>query len=372
MKTKNIFSKLAKDAKAFSPIVAVLMLVLVSVGSAGAFFIWQSGWQGEIQTNVAGNDEMLGESYLRCGGSSTIYPVLVDAAQAFMADNPQITVEVKTGGSGSGRTGAALGYVDIGASSSTPSDDYYDEYPDMVGTIIGYDAVVPIVNDMSAIGLKAIDDVTLSIIYGVNGLGAASADDCLDEETTPAWADIADNDSVIKWDEVPTYPGSPHKCNGSEIIAIDRSDISGTEECFHKKLANELDDTLASDHQIACGGDYGAQGFGNQGVISEVAATENSIGFCALGLAPEGNTVYYSPAYDAGASFDGDTITEGTRSGIPSTADVAGGVSTQSRTLWVLTKGEPEGLAGKFVDYILWTENNFDFLNNNGYVSIYD
>ena len=372
MEIKNNIKKLAKNAKAVSPVIATLMLVLVAVASAGGFYVWQAEWQ-ETATEDSGDAAGNIRGYLRLGGSSTIYPVSVDCAEDFMKEYPEFKVEVKSGGSGSGRLGAAKGLIDIGASSSDPSDDYYDEYPDMVGTIIGYDAVVPIVNDMSAVGLQALDDVTISILYGVNGLGATPSE-CLDEETLPAWA--SGLTAPIEWDDVPQYPGAPVNvtCSGGPVIVVDRSDVSGTEECFCKKLANELDDTLANDHQIAVSGDYADSGFGNPGVIDKVETTSESLGFAALGLAAEAScdTVYFSPAYDAGATFTGDRITNGTRSGIPSFEDVSSGSSTQFRTLWYLTEGEPAGLAAKFINHLMWTENNINFMHDNGYVSIYD
>ncbi len=59
---------------------------------------------------------------LRVSGSSTVLPLIVDAAKAFKAIRPDIDITVAGGGSGTGINSALNGIVDIGMTSRRPTD----------------------------------------------------------------------------------------------------------------------------------------------------------------------------------------------------------------------------------------------------------
>jgi len=54
---------------------------------------------------------------LQLAGSTTVQPLAEVLAEAFMADNPDVTIEVQGGGSSVGVTSAGEGTVDIGTAS---------------------------------------------------------------------------------------------------------------------------------------------------------------------------------------------------------------------------------------------------------------
>ncbi len=360
-KTKKMkIGKFVKDAKAVSPVIATLMLVLVSVGSAGVFYVWQADWQ-EGTTDDIDTEEI--KSTLQIGGSSTVYPVTVDAAEKFMDEFPQYKIEVKKGGSDSGIIGAGENILDIGAASKNPGSDDFETYPDMVVTTIGYDGVVLITRHTD---IQILNATQLKTIYGLNG--------GLDGATDPLNMDGENGgtvDDLIQWNEVETYPGSGVYCSGGTIQVYDRSEKSGTEECFCKKL---MDGDF--DSQITMSATNAHSVMSNQELIDEIASDSNALGFMAYGIAKNDDSVemiQYAPYTEGDTSLitTNDYNTEN-NSGIPNFGDIGSGVYKGSRPLNYITDGEPTGLEAKFIQYVLWTENNYAFLNGNDYVSIFD
>jgi phosphate transport system substrate-binding protein len=355
--------QMKKQVYAVSPVIATLMLVLVSVGSAGVFYVWQSNWQEGTTDSIEDTDV---KATLQLGGSSTVYPVTVDAAEAFMNEFPQYKVETKGGGSDSGIIGAGEGILDIGAASKNPSSADFEKYPDLEVTTIGYDGVVIITS--GGHDLVAINATTLKAIYAYNG-GLHPGYD-LDGTGLNAGGD-----GYFQWNEIPTYPTSPDNCSGSGTIKVyERADKSGTEECFGEKL---LDKEFGKQFSFS-GAEHGESIDSNQDLIDGIKNDDNAIGFMAYGIAKDTDgikMIQYAPYHASGYSDGEETTTDYSSengSGIPNFADIGSGVYKGSRPLNYLTIGEPTGLAAKYIQFVLWTQNNKDFLHNNAYVSIYD
>lgn len=367
-----------KQVYAVSPVIATLMLVLVSVGSAGVFYVWQSNWQ-ESTTDSVQDTEIKGE--LTLGGSSTVYPVSVAAAEAFMDDFPQYKVQVKAGGSDTGIMGAGEGILDIGAASKDVSNEYFAKYPDLVQITVGYDGVVPIVNDENPHELFSINETTLAAIYAMNG---GLMEECDDD--VAAWAEALDDDNndYINWSEVPKYAGNTTAfCEGDDpVIVTERTGkSSGTEECFGEKL---LGKSLGG-KQFQLSGEYAKDAQNNQGIIDifEADTTDNLLGFMSFGLtggsaSRAGKTwcdvVPFAPHGGVTTTFTNESIAEDeiTVAGLPTFGEIATNTWTGSRSLNYITDGYPTGLEKKFIDYVLWTENNMDFCEAGDYVSLYE
>ena len=369
--------QIKKQAYAVSPVIATLMLVLVSVGSAGVFYVWQSNWQEGTTDSIEDTDV---KATLQLGGSSTVYPVTVDAAEAFMNEFPQYKVETKGGGSDSGIIGAGEGILDIGAASKNPSSSDFEKYPDLHVTTIGYDGVVLITKHNEIVAMNA---TTLKAIYAVNG--ELTDDDTLKislvengsfSENFKGWFD---GTQFISWKNVTTFPGSGVNCTGDTPIKVyDRADKSGTEECFCEKL---MDKEFGK--QISPNAVNAKSVDSNQELIQEIKADSNALGFMAYGIAKDEsdlNIIEYAPYHAPGYSNGDETTDDYTEdadndencSGIPNFADIGSGVYKGSRPLNYLTNGEPTGLEANFIQYVLWTQNNKDFMHDNAYVSIYD
>jgi len=178
-KRQQICKKLVKNAKAVSPIIATLMLVLITVGAAGAFYLWQTGWQGTVTSKV-GNANV--QSSLTIGGSTTMYEFGATAAQYFEAANPNVAVNVQKGGSGAGLVAVGTGAIDIGMISAPYNTIAgYTNYPDLnkdgvkdigsdfVQTKAAYDAVVVIVSSANTHALDGVSTNVMKDLYHYNG-----------------------------------------------------------------------------------------------------------------------------------------------------------------------------------------------------------
>lgn len=349
-KTKMNMRKIKKQAYAVSPVIATLMLVLVSVGSAGAFYVWQSGWQSDVN-DKAGSAEL--QSQLSIGGSSTVYEFLVVAKEIFEAQNPNFKVDIQKGGSGAGLMGAGLGLVDIGSASSDKSSSFAN-YPDfdrngkkdlgveMVNTKIGYDGVVVVVSDDNDHDLESISRDTLALIY---------------------------EEIITDWTNVPNATGATTFCTESATIeTYGRSVHSGTEECFFDKLMDgEVD---GAEDQMESGETHPLPS--NQDIVSHLAGNPDGIGFMAKGLVKEGSGLRAVPF-----SEDNSTLKDygGDELGLPSVKSIKGDSSVNtwpgSRALWFITAGQPTGAAKVFIDFCLRTEANQNICELSDYISLY-
>jgi len=79
-------------------------------------------------------------------GSSTVYPLSQEWAEYFHRDNPGLTLNPSTGGSGLGQSLAAEGLIDVGASSSYPKSDYIAENPHVSILPVSADALGVVAN----------------------------------------------------------------------------------------------------------------------------------------------------------------------------------------------------------------------------------
>jgi len=114
------FKKLKKyrGRKAVSPVVATLILIIVAIVGAVAVGLIVSG----IGTNTgkqanANNAASNAQDVVYVGGSTTVYPVTVQAVQPFETATG-IQVQLSQGGSDAGMQGVLSGSLDIGESSS--------------------------------------------------------------------------------------------------------------------------------------------------------------------------------------------------------------------------------------------------------------
>jgi len=339
-----------KDVKAVSPIVAALMLVLVSVGAATAFYVWETGWQADI-SDKTGNTDV--QATISIAGSTTVYEFTKVAAELFEADTG-VKVSYQGGGSGAGVQSVGTGVVDIGSASRAVKSSELAAYPDLnadgakdfgkelVSTVIGYDGVVIITNDAHS-AVTNINQTALNCIFYANG-GVASAS--WPSSVTTMMADIDDdNDDSVSWDELDVVA----ETDSDEIVIYDRAEHSGTEETFCGKLLDIDFDTL-EDAGITANHETG-----NQALLAAVEGDEDAMGFCAFGIASASSDVVV-------LDFEGET---------PTASSIKDGSYSGSRPLVYVTVGEPTGDILQYINFCLSPENN-DFINNEAdYVSLY-
>jgi phosphate transport system substrate-binding protein len=345
---KKIGRKLVKNAQAVSPIIATLMLVLVAVGSAGAFYMWQTGWQSDVEGKAGSADV---KASLSIGGSSTVYEFTAIAKEIFEASNPNYKIDLQKGGSGAGIAAAGMGLVDIGAASKDASSSFVD-YPDlnrdnkkdlgveMIQTTVGYDGVVVVV-DADQPDLTEISRATLETIY-----------------------ESVYNGVPVTWDTIDTNLTGTTQCASTNAVnTYDRSDESGTEECFCAKLMDK--DLLDASKQMPSG--YCTFSFGsNQELVAALADDTDGIGFTAWGISENTPGIRVIPFSEDGANLCGDDA-----DGLPSATEIKSNEWPGSRPLNFLTVGKPTGAAKVFIDFCLTPKANLDMCELSDYVSLY-
>ncbi len=313
--------KLKKQAYAVSPVIATLMLVLVSVGSAGAFYVWQSGWQKDVSGKAGGADL---QDALTIGGSSTVYEFTAVAAPMFEAENPNFKISFQKGGSGSGVASVGTGIVDIGSASRAVKASEFSKYPDVDGITgkdigkdlmvhtVAYDAVVVIANGQTG------DVTTANLLAMYNTTDATGA---------PAWYDRA------TW------------------TTCDRSDASGTEEVFVELILGLDGSELEEFTDYAANTSVGS----NQEMISELG-NANTVGFTSYGMAKDSDL--------------GDNILS-LNSVAPSESSIMGDTYDGARPINYITIGEPSGAIKQYIDFVLGPQANQDICELCGYITLY-
>lgn len=318
MNIKKICKKIQKDTHAVSPIVATLMLVLVAVGGSASYYMWQTGWQKDVEGKVSGAGDF--KNSLSIGGSSTVYEFTAIAAEWFEAANNGYKISYQSGGSGAGIASVGKGIVDIGSASRFVKDSEHAKYPDtngdgskdhghkLVTHTVAWDAVVVVTS-------ATLTNYTLTRAELLN---------------------IYENG---------TFPGGWTGVTGY----VDRSDASGTEEVF-AELILDLDYGTLEEAGITATASFP----GNQELIAALEADNSLIGFTSYGMAKQTDLHIFS--------FEGvvpseDTIMDGTYDG--------------ARPINYITVDEPTGDIAEYINFCLAPRNNQDIAEEAGYISIY-
>lgn len=343
MKNKSL-RKMKRDFKAISPVVATILLVLVAVAAAVAFYVFESGWQAQ-QTDNLKNVNIGNQNDISIIGSTTVQPFMDTAAQAYMTDHPGVKITVAGGGSGQGRAvvESTPAGADIGTISEAWTATDASAYSQVKATTIGYDGIVVIIGPAFAYhGITAQDLTNLTTGDVQTVYNAAHG--------------------TYTWDAFhallnPSYVPGTDTHGGQFVVTYERADTSGTEDGFDQFVLNNSAKNFFTSHPA----DKAVQG--NPGMIAGISADNNGIGFTSFGM------VAANPALHA-FSLNGVACTAASiKAEIANSADPAGYVA--SRPLNILTPGIPSGVVADFISYILAQDHNKAFNAANGYVSLY-
>ena len=122
---------------------------------------------------LGGDDD---EKELSMEGSTTVLPIAQAAAEKYMEDNPDATINVKGGGSSTGVEAAGTGSADIGMASRELKDSEKSEYPDIMTKPIAKDGIAVIVhpdNNVSALTMDQLKQIYLGEITNWQDVGGA-------------------------------------------------------------------------------------------------------------------------------------------------------------------------------------------------------
>jgi phosphate transport system substrate-binding protein len=250
---------------------------------------------------------------IKISGSTTVLPIVQKAADQYMATHANADIQVSGGGSGVGIQAIGAKTVDIGMSSREVTADEMKKYPAFVITPVAQDGIAVIVNPANEIKYITLDQIK-NIYLG----------------------------KTTKWTEITgaNVPGT-----NNQIVVIGRDSASGTRSYFDEVLL--VKKTPAK--QMLEKNSNGA-------VLQTVAQTPGSIGYVSIGFVSK--DVKALPIW-----YNADKIIA------PGLATVKDKSYPVSRELYVITNGQPSGLTGDFIQYIL-SEEGQKIVADEGYVTV--
>ena len=226
---------------------------------------------------------------LQIAGSTTILPIAEECARIFMERHPGDRVFVSGGGSSHGVKATSDGTMDIGTISRDLTDYEKEMHPDLVVHGIARDGIVIVVHPENP----------------VEGLTVEQLQDVYTSEITN-WKDVGGVDLGI--------------------MVVSREEGSGTRGYFEDAVMKSTGKEI-TDHAIIQDS--------NGKIRTTVAGDKHSIGFLSLG---------YASSDVKTVSLDGVA---------PSIENVRNGEYAISRTLLMITKGEPDEAEQAFLDFVL-------------------
>lgn len=250
---------------------------------------------------------------IKISGSTTVLPIVQKAADQYMATHANADIQVSGGGSGVGIQAIGAKTVDIGMSSREVTSAEMAKYPAFVVTSVAQDGIAVVVNPANEI-----DYITLDQIKNIY-LG-----------TTTKWTEIIGAN----------VPGT-----NNQIVVIGRDSASGTRSYFDEVLLAKKTPTKMMLEKNS-----------NGAVLQTVAQTPGSIGYVSIGFVSD--DVKALPVW-----YNADKIVA------PTLDNVKTKTYPVSRDLYVITNGQPSGLAADFISYILSPEGQ-KIAADEGYVTV--
>ena len=242
---------------------------------------------------------------LTVAGSTTVLPINQECARLLMEENSALRISVSGGGSGHGVKSVGAGEIDIGAASRDVKAAELEQYPDLKPVAIGRDSVAIILHPSNSVR-----DLTME---------QASKIFC--GEITN-WKDVGGDDADIR--------------------VITREEGSGTREVFEKYVMKPFEREIAGAASVKSS---------NGEVRATVSSDAKSIGYLSLG---------YVDSSVKAVEIDGVTAT---------VANVRSDEYPISRSLYLITKGEPSELEQAFIDFVLSSEGQ-QVVEDMGYIKV--
>jgi len=246
--------RLSKHLALVAVMIAVLALVAAAAGCDDG---------GGTATSSGGKAIPVPSSSLTGAGATFPYPLYSKWFDVFGKDNPQVTINYQSIGSGGGIQQITAQTVDFGASDAPMKDEELAKAPAQllhIPTVAGAVVVVYNVKGVDT-GLKLNSDTLAKIFMG----------------------------KITKWNDAAIKADNPSvNLPDADIVVVHRSDGSGTTSIFTDYLATANADWKS---EVGQGKDVkwpvGIGGKGNEGVGGQVAQTDGSIGYVELAYATQ-------------------------------------------------------------------------------------
>jgi phosphate transport system substrate-binding protein len=230
------------------------------------------------------------EDVLVVTGSTTVLPIAEIAREDFEKLHPETRVEVSGVGSSAGIEAVAAGTAQIGTSSRDLKDE--EKTLGLVDTPIAYDGIAVIVHPDNPV-----KNLTTEQLQGIFSGKITN------------WADVGGDDRPVN--------------------LVNRDEASGTREAFKKLVMGDVPFDPAA-----------AVLPGTGQVRDVVSRSEGAVGYISLG--------FVSPKFAARGVKA--VWVDGVE---PTPKTIASGKYPIGRTLHFFTKGQPQGLAKEFTDFVL-------------------
>ncbi len=247
---------------------------------------------------------------LKAAGSTSVGPVLEALVELYIAENPNVSIDVEQIDSGAGVTAAGDGTADIGMASRNLKDEEKTTYPDMQSTILCVDGVAVVVS-----AENSVKELTKDQIKGIF------------------------TGEITDWSEVGGDKG--------KITLYSRESTSGTREAFQTLFLGkddkgeqiEIDDTMCVIQES------------NGAIGTAIEGDKTGIGYMSLGIAP---------------SYK---VTSITVDGVEATVEkLVAGEYTYSRPFNLLTMGAPAGDVATFIEWCTTSDEAISYMEEKGYV----
>lgn len=226
-------------------------------------------------------------------GSTTVLPIAERAKEAFEANDASAAIMVSGGGSSVGIKAVGEGTADIGMASRDLKPEEAASYPGIVRHEIARDAILLVVNPENSV-----DRLTPGQVRGIY------------------------NGTYTNWNQV----GGPDQ----PIVVVGRDSASGTREFFSEFIMDK-EDFIRTQEEFNSNG----------GIQQKVSRTPGAIGYVGLG--------YTEGVKALALDVDGTAVE-------PTLQNITDGTYPINRPLFMLTNGEPDGLARQYLEFIMSAE----------------
>jgi phosphate transport system substrate-binding protein len=250
---------------------------------------------------------------IKISGSTTVLPIVQAAADKYMAAHPDADIQISGGGSGVGVQAIGAKTVDIGMSSREVTKDEKTKYPSFVITPVAQDGIAVVVNPVNTIPYITLDQAK-NIYLG----------------------------KITKWSEI---SGADVPGTNNQIVIVGRDSASGTRTYFDETVLLKATPTSKMLEKNS-----------NGAVLQTVAQTPGAVGYISIGFVSK--DVKALPIwYNANKIID------------PSLDNVKTKTYPVSRNLYLITNGQPTGLTGDFINYLLSSDGQ-QIVADQGYVKL--
>ena len=289
----------------------VLLLAIVAAGCTGS---------NTPQTTPAMTPAASGTSAvqpttetLTLSGSTTVLPIAQAVADAYMKAHPEANIQVSGGGSGVGIQAIINQKVDIGMSSADVTAAQKSQDPSMNIITIAHDGIAIIVNPANTI-----PDISLPQVQQIY------------------------SGNITSWSSI---NGAGVPSSNNQIVLVGRDSSSGTRTYFDSFVMKGVNDSMSMHEDNS-----------NGAVAQEVAQTPLAIGYVSIGFLS--SSVKAVPILMP----DGSTIA-------PNVDTVKNETYPIHRDLYMITNGQPTGLAKDYLDFLLSPDGQ-QIVVQQGYVAL--